>query len=535
MITLFKEEKPTYKLITMAVLAAALFFVVRIIYAGIIALPYPKELLEPSNIVLTDTFLAGKSPYTASALTWDTPGVNYDYPFINSLLAAAIAFITRCGAVRAHFVISLVSILILGYIGFSLTKKYASTTVLPMLAAILFMFCHWRFGYISAAPDDLGLLLMLITTCIAVSPKIKNKAFWCAIGITLCLYTKQYFVFVAPGIFIYMLLYSRKEAFKLLAWSAVINIAVGALITVFWPLYWTKAFLLTYLGTALTGSGGFITFIEQFKYLIVLFVALFVIIIVSAAMALKKYYSSKEKRDPENERKGSGFKECDIFTLSIIQSIIMLVPLYILGRNDGAFISYFLQLWMTYITIVALICFERMKPEKHEYIFAAIYAAIAVVTVYFGFTKLPLHILIQEEIADWNKAHEYTEAAMSSGEIYYSRPLAYNAFEKGKGDCICGHDSEVSENTEDCLEQAGIPTESLKYVHALVDQNAAYRQKIVKKAEDHTYSLITLDGSDAYSPLYAEIIEEYGYKCIDTLNLQLGNWPYEVLFYKLIP
>ena len=155
MITLFKEEKPTYKLITMAVLAAALFLVARIIYAGVIALPYPKELLEPSNIVLTDTFLTGKSPYTASALTWDIPGVNYDYPFINSLLAVAIAFITRCGAVRAHFVISLVSIFLSGYIGYSLIKKYAVTTVSPVLAALLFMFCHWRFGYISAAPDDL--------------------------------------------------------------------------------------------------------------------------------------------------------------------------------------------------------------------------------------------------------------------------------------------------------------------------------------------------------------------------------------------
>ena len=66
MIKIYKEQSVPYKILTWAVLAAALFFVCRIVYAGIIALPYPKEILEPSNIALTNTFLSGKSPYTLS-------------------------------------------------------------------------------------------------------------------------------------------------------------------------------------------------------------------------------------------------------------------------------------------------------------------------------------------------------------------------------------------------------------------------------------------------------------------------------------
>ncbi len=62
MIERFKQEKTSYKIFTMAVLAAAIFFVCRIVYAGILALPYPKELLEASNVALTETFLAGRSP-----------------------------------------------------------------------------------------------------------------------------------------------------------------------------------------------------------------------------------------------------------------------------------------------------------------------------------------------------------------------------------------------------------------------------------------------------------------------------------------
>ena len=149
MTALYKQEKIIYRLITMAVLAAALFFVYRIVNAGLIALPYPSELLEASNVALTEEFLSGRSPYTTAALGRTIPGINYDYPFLNSLIAAGLAKITGVSAVTAHFIISLATILASGMIGYVIVRKYAQTTVSPILTAVLFMFCHWRFGYIS--------------------------------------------------------------------------------------------------------------------------------------------------------------------------------------------------------------------------------------------------------------------------------------------------------------------------------------------------------------------------------------------------
>ena len=57
-----------YTLIAVAVLAAALFFVYRIVMAGIISLPYPKEILEPANVLLTNEFINGESPYAVLRL-----------------------------------------------------------------------------------------------------------------------------------------------------------------------------------------------------------------------------------------------------------------------------------------------------------------------------------------------------------------------------------------------------------------------------------------------------------------------------------
>lgn len=157
---LFRQEKTVYKLLTLAVLCAAVFFVLKIINAGIRALPYPKELLEPSNVMLTTQLLEGKNPYSLSILSEKVPGVNYDYAFLGSIIAAVIVKITGCSTITAHFAISLLSILFSGVIGFLTVRTQAKTSVAPCLASIMFMFCHWRFGYISAAPDDLGLLFL---------------------------------------------------------------------------------------------------------------------------------------------------------------------------------------------------------------------------------------------------------------------------------------------------------------------------------------------------------------------------------------
>ena len=548
MIECFKQEKTEYKILTIAVLAAALFIICRIVYAGIISLPYPKELLEASNVALTDTFLTGRSPYTLSSLKWYMPGVNYDYPFLNSLIAATIAKITGCNSVIAHFTVSIISTLGSGVIGWILAERCSKTTVAPAIAGILFIFCHWRFGYISAAPDDLGMLFLLFTSLVAVEPNIRNKPFWCALGITFCFYTKQYFVFVAPGLFIYMLLYSRRDAIRLLIYSFLMNAVVAAVITVYWPLYWTKAFLFTYVGSFIGGGGELSTLIYQFKYLIFLFAALFVVIIVATAIALKKIYKSNRRL------KDIKISDNDPLAMSAVQSVLMLIPLYFLGRNDGALLSYFLQLWIPYIVITALACFERMlpggvntkdsvMPENSDkgismiikWIFPVIYAAIAVFTLYFGYAKLPLHILTSEEIDQWKKAYEYTEKFSLKGDIFYSRALAYDGFSRGNGEWMCGHEGEPDKESENHLASIGLTYETYPYIHMIVEQNSNYRRNLVRKAENRGYSLITFETGDHFTAFNEYVCEKSGYRCIDRLTLQLGNMPYEVSFYAAVP
>lgn len=523
--SIIRNEKLSYKLLTLAVLGAAVFFVCKIVYAGILELPFPKELLEPSNIMLTNQLVEGRNPYELSILSQEIPGVNYDYAFMGSLIAAAIVKITGCSAVLAHFFISLFSILASAVIGFMIIGDRTRSSVAPCLVAILFMFCHWRFGYISAAPDDLGLLFYVLTLYFAASSKIRHKPLVCALGITLCFYTKQYFVLAAVPIFIYMLLYSRIEALKLIAWIAGINAVVAAVITMWWPLYWTKAFLFTYLGTVVGGGGAFSTVLEQVKYLGVLFAALFGVLVLFAVVSIVKLVRSNTRL--RNIR----ISENDAFVLHAVTIVTMIIPLCILGRNDGAFLSYFLQLWMPSVAVATAIGLERIDHYGHENIYICLYAALVISTIYFGFHKLPLHILTDEERANWNKAYEYTEEYSRSGDVFYSRSLAYDGFTRGNGEWICDHDGEVSKHTVDSLITAGVPDGLIEHSQLLVAQNLKYRKYITDKAESHDYSLITFELKPKQQLFSEEYCDEIGYSCIDVLELQLGNNPYRVAFY----
>ena len=87
---IFGEEKLPYRVVTAVTLAVMLLFICRILYAGLVAMPYPKNMDDPANIALTDAFLNEKNPYLTDSLKESVPAINYSHPFLNSLLAVWI-------------------------------------------------------------------------------------------------------------------------------------------------------------------------------------------------------------------------------------------------------------------------------------------------------------------------------------------------------------------------------------------------------------------------------------------------------------
>ena len=528
MIKRFKEENALYKLMTVIIIFGIVFMIVKVVVNVARGLNYPNELLEPSNVALTRMFLEGKCPYVKNSLNYDIPAVNYEYPFMGSLVSAMVALMVGKNVVLAHYIVSFVAFLGTGILGYIIIKPYSKTTVSPFAGAFLFLMCHWRFGFISAAPDDLGLFLLVLTLFFAVSPSIKHKPLVCAFLTTICFYTKQYMVFVFIGIFVYMLLYSKKEAIKFLIYTLGINVVVGIIITLVWPLYWSYTVFFLYFGCS-TGTGfGMVNLINQMKYLLAIFALLFLVIAVGSFMVINKL--KKDGRKITNLE----IKENDPIVLFVVEIPVMLLPLLLFGRNDGAFLSYFLQLWMPSIIVVTFIVLEKVIEERNDFRICCVYGFIVGFTILFAYLKLPLHIITDEEILAWENAYNIVNEAREKGEVCYSQQLAYLAFDNGDKYYFCGHDGEVSLETLDVWNNSKALQVIFPYVDDIINKNMEYRKEIIVKAFESEFELLTFQ--DGNSLLFSDELADAGhfYYKVDRFPLQEGNMPYEVSFYKRI-
>lgn len=538
-----KLTKIIYILMTLGLIAGIAFFLYKVLNSVIVGFGYPREILEPSNVALTRSILAGKPPYTLSALNYEIPAINYEYPFIGSLLAALIVKLTGCSVLFAHYFLSIASVIGTGILGFLFVKPYSKTLVAPLASTILFMMCHWRFGYISAAPDDLGFFFFVLTLYFAVSKKIKQKPLVCAIMTTICFYTKQYFIFVVLGIFIYMLFYSRKEAFKLALYTIVINVIAAIVITIAWPLYWTYSIFFLYNGT-FTGIGfGITSLLEQMKYLSAIFIGMFAVLIVALVMAVMKKRKQTEEAlsvssDDSATANANGIKkiigkvkENSAQDLFIIEIPVMFLPLVFFGRNDGAFLSYFLQLWMPSIIVVTFVVLEKMVAEYDKLILVLLYGGITAFTILFGYLKLPFHTMNAEELANWDRAYALINEYRDDGQIYYAPELAYLCFDNGDTNIWCGHDGEVSEVGLATLDSSPIWRRLFPYAEDIIHKNIDYRYSLSMRGFEYAYSLISFQQGHCMNFSEGYMENEYPYELLDRITLSTGNMPYEVSFY----
>ncbi len=545
MIRKYKEQPIWYTLMTIAIFAFAVFFLCR---CGMHLLQFPgavNEYREAADVQLTQAFLNGDNPYRLQSIEQerDMPPVLYQYSFLNSLICAGLAMLLGGRVILAHYILAVLAMIGSGILTYRLIDRYSQQTVLPMLGAVLTLFCHWRSGYVSTTPNSLGIFLTLLTFTITVYPKIKHKAILTAFLCVLLFYTKLYFVTIAGAILLYFLFYDRKEAFKYLGMCLGQGALSILLIQWFWPLYYTYS-LYFINGTTvwasisrlirINGSAGGYAFMvsmflgnapiyyvfEQFGYLIITFGALFVILLASmiAAMARKNKIHIEEN---------------DVLSLAVIQIILQGLCLFVVGREDGAYLSYYLQLWMPYVILASLICLERfLKPSK-TYLHLGLLAFVTLLSLYFGYRKLPLHMMTDEEITAWQQAQTHiTEyGTAENGNVYYAPELAYLAMEQGERTYNNGHTGVIYENTKEQWDKDKTAHVAFPYAGEIIQMNLDYQQMIQDSIRNHAYTLVTIDSDGLY--VDETILTENGYHRMDILPLAVGNAVYDVEFWTL--
>lgn len=517
---LLQKEKLPYTILTAGIIFFIIFFLYKCVSNTIIGINYPNEYREAVNIEFTKAILSGENPYSLRTLN-DMHAPCYLYPFVYCYVAAALSFVIPCNIVCIHYLISFVSMLVSALLILLLIRRYSKTTVAPAMGFALTLFCHWRFGYVSAAPDSFGLMLTICTLYAAVDRRIKKKTFLLAVGTVLLFYTKQYFITIAASIFIYMWCCSKKEALKYFAYCTILTVLSAVLVSVVFPLYWTYSVYFLKGYETYFSAGQFKYVLEQFYYIGTVFFCLFIVLLISFIIAVKKKYRFE-------------IKENSVAALFSIQIIVQGICLLYFGLNDGSYLTYYLQMWMPAVIVMAMICLEQVINIKWVGIQFFMYTVFCIITLYSGFKRLPFITLDKEDITNWTQAEQLVSEYESNDgqQVYYAPTLAYFAFANNKHPYDTGHVN----ITRDAFYPFWVRDKKARklypYAGDIFEMHMNYRADLRKQAENGELKLITYVDDSDYT-FDDEFLENNHYKLLCIIPLQTGNMEYATKFWVL--
>lgn len=503
--------------------------------AAYVSAPYPNEYREAANIAMTDAIIRGENIYSTDNITGSEPSVCYLYGPLMSVTASFIGKVfTGIDTWNIHYFISFVSIILSALMMAVMISKVSATLTGPSLAFVLTVFCHWRYGYIYGAPDSMGLCLMIgvLFFLYLGATKENSKVPYIEIAALLtaaAFFTKQYYLMVAGVGFIYLLIVSRRLFLRYVTSGLAMLLICLAVLRKWFPLYLTYAiyFLKGPGPGAAMGKTGIAYNTMQVKYLGGMLLVLF-----AAGLGLTLYLLYQFFKGI-NAKKKPEIKNKEFLLLFFVQAAVSFAVLKYIGNNDGAFLSYYLQLFTPALAALSIYGTELLVSyllSLNKPVFLA--AALGVYFVFFGYTvykvepRLTIDTLSDDEQRAWQEAYDLLDEAKEEGEIYYCPPLNYHAYSNGIRVYNDGQPFVFTEKFFKAFNESSAAQKMFPYAGAVIAQHLMYRDVLRQKVIEGDYVLVTrIDGMDE---VFTTEELELNYDHIKTELLRCGSWAWEV-------
>ncbi len=516
----------------------------------------PNEYQEMTNVMLTDCFLKGINPYTVeNACKQEEPGYIYFYGPLYSAVTALVGQIVNIDLVTLHYAVSLATMIISGILAAAIVWE-KTRSFFPTTAAFLFIInCTWRYGYINAVPDSMAFMLVILVLFIETRKDFKCKDILEVLCLVAIFYTKIYVAFVAFPLFIYKLVKSRKRAIKFALCGLVITAVSVLVINITCPLLFTYCiyFLHGPLGMVTPFSTPSTPVSKAEKYRIALDVLLF-----------------RNKTDPPG---GMGYEILQLRTLAgmfffmflwmvfgivkfvkagfdripdhmllfFIETVGSIPALLFLGTNDGAWLSYYLQLMIPPLILFSLIFLYDEIAEKGSGKFGITLIGLYIVTVFFTTyrtsQRLPFYYMTPEQRETWDDMHSLLDSALQEGEVYYSPILAYHGIRNGsyiynrslngRRYKIMLYEYERTEWLQKLFPYAGL----------VMKKNVDFNDNVLMgKIRNGEFSLITasIDSEGGDRVLTVEDIESGPYELTDEVMMPVSRTCYSIKLWRRI-
>ena len=545
-------------ILAFAVILYTLFFLVSICRISVQGWHIPNEYREPANFDLTLTFIKGINPYSLDTLNKEVPACVFQYGPLFSLLVAGIHFLLPFADIFAlHYIMAFICILAAAVMASAIALENSQTLLPPACVFLLTSVCTWRYGYINAVPDTLGITLLVLIFFVETRKKIRGKEYIEAALAVALLYTKQYFIIIALSLFIYKLITDKKAWLRLTVSGLLILTASVSIVNMICPLYFTYTLLIVHgvsgqsvasahplfsgLSLPFTASAGAIRMVStleavqntgqlpstgwafelmQVRSLISIFLFVFAGMLAGVIRAFV--------------RRTPGFNSSRLF---VIHTGVAFMALLFLGQNDGAWLSYYLQLLMPPVIIYSFVSVEKgvLDGEIKAYprwAYTALMIVAVMYTTYRTDSRLPYFEKSDAVMKEWEKAYRYCDAYASAGEILYRAPLGINALAGDRYLYDNGHEMAIHKEFLDEYNGSLFYQKLFPYGGRLMEQHIRYRDKMKEKVLDKGYSLVMTTDTDGELIDPAEL-EEGGYVKLDTLTLDTGWAAYDVDFWIL--
>lgn len=504
-------DKKFFSYLSIPLIFYAVYVICGIIFHTVTDAGIPNEYRESANVLMTMEFLKGNNPYSPEALNGELPPMIYLYGPLYSLVTAGLGVLLTVfhipfDIVGLHYFITFLCIIISAALAFKMVFDETGSVTFGLGAFIFLINCSWRYNYVNAVPDCMGLMIMMLILFCLTRKDLKRPEIICAVLTVLVFFTKQYYLLVAGTVTGYLFLFKGiKSTVKYLMSLAGFFALTAVILSWKCPLFWTYTLYLAKgpgAGVARTVTRGAVKMsgaqynLQQIMSLGGIFLMFFVTeavccvyYLVGFCKELKNNNILKTGVEPLLKKTGVGSFDA----LMLIHMAVAGICLTYLGRNDGAWLSYYLELFMPALIMGALALFDKLlkKVEGQKIIMAfAVYFII-----FMGFTafrssmRLPVSPLSDKDHEEWRAAEEIMDR--NPGDMYLYPLLAYYGIHHDIYIYNTGQPFVVSEKFYKSYHKH--PEKMVRYPYAedIFTSHFAYREKIRDRVRKGEYSVVS--------------------------------------------
>ncbi len=484
----------------------------------------PNEYRECANVFMTREIMEGRNPYALSSLDGTLPPMIYLYGPLYSLVTALFGkifglFRLTPDLVSLHYGVTFICIIGAAVLSFIIVWKRTKRPELSLTAFIFLIFCSWRYNYVNAVPDSMGLFIMILILFILTEKGVKCREILMAVLTVLIFFTKQYYLLIAGTVTAYLFLAEGiRNTVKYLVSLLVSAVLAVLVLTLSCPLFTTFTIYLAkgpgkgISSTVKRGSvkmSGMEYNFSQVMSLGGIFFFVFLVVAVAAIYLIvrfiKEFRLSPAGNKDLREKIAQAGKKAGIDQKDLLMFIHMAVSgicLTYLGQNDGAWLSYYLELFMPALIMEALFFLDllfRYAGEKEEHLIHAavggLYIAFLVFTIYKSQVRLPMSPVSVSDREEWREVIETLDSC--PGDKYLYPHLAYYGIENDIYVYNTGQPFVLSEKFYKSYHKHPEMMKRYPYAEQLFLSHFDYREKIRDKVRAGDYSVVSyVEGLD---------------------------------------